>query len=163
MSKWAAAAIYIAIGLALVVAAGYLAGAVAFGLHAPLFISKTGIFGTSIAGGLWLTFLAYLYVLVFALCVLALAMLISTFSDSSLTAAIGALVVIIVLTVLGSFSYFDFLKPYLFTNYSDAWQNLFTRPLDWSPIVKGVITFGVYTVAFTSAAWLRFGRKDVLV
>ena len=163
MSKWGAAVIYIAIGLALVAAGGYLAGGIAFGLHAPLFVSTTGIAGTSIAGGLWLTFLAYLYVLVFALCVLALAMLISTFTDSSLTAAIGALVVVIVLTVLGSFSYFDFLKPYLFTSQADAWQNLFTRPLAWAPIVKGTITFGAYIVAFTSAAWLRFRRKDILV
>jgi ABC-2 type transport system permease protein len=163
MSKWGAAVIYIAIGLALVAAGGYLAGGIAFGLHAPLLISTTGIASTSIAGGLWLTFLAYLYVLLFAMCVLALAMLISTFTDSSLTAAIGALVVVIVLTVLGSFSYFDFLKPYLFTSQADAWQNLFTRPLIWSPVVKGIITFGAYIVVFTSAAWLRFRRKDILV
>jgi ABC-2 type transport system permease protein len=163
MSKWGAAVIYIAVGLAIVAAGGYAAGAIAFGLHDPLLISKTLIASTSIAGGLWLTLLAYLYVLFFAVCVLALAMLISTFTDSSLTAAIGALVVVIVLTVLGSFSYFDFLKPYLFTGYSDGWQDLFTRPLVWATIVKGIITFGAYTTFFTSAAWLRFRRKDILV
>jgi ABC-2 type transport system permease protein len=163
MSKWGAAIIYIAVGLALVAAGGYVAGGIAFGLHAPLLISKAAIVGTSIAGGLWLTFLAYLYVLAFAMCVLALAMLISTFTDSSLTAAIGALVVVIVLTVLGSFSYFDFLKPYLFTSYSDGWQDLFVRPMAWSGIVKGIITFGAYITVFTSAAWIRFRRKDILV
>jgi ABC-2 type transport system permease protein len=163
MSKWGAAVIYLAIGLALVAAGGYLAGAIAFGLHAPLLIAKPLFTSTSIAGGLWLTFLSYLYVLVYAIVVLALAMLISTFTNSSLTAAIGALVVVIVLNVLGAFSYFDFLKPYLFTNYGDAWQNLFTRPLVWGPIVKGIVTFGAYIVAFTTAAWLKFRRKDILV
>ncbi len=61
------------------------------------------------------------------ICVISLAMLFSTFTNSSLTAAIGTLVVVIVMQILGAFSYFDFLKPYLFTSHLDAWQNLFQR------------------------------------
>ena len=67
------------------------------------------------------------------ICVLSLALLFATFTNSSLTAAIGALVVVIVMNILGAFSYFDFLKPYLFTSHIDAWQNLLSQPIDWHP------------------------------
>ncbi len=160
MSKWVTAVVYMAIALGLVAAAAYIAGAIAFGLHAPVLLSGTT---TTIAHGLWLTFLAYLFVLAGVICVLSLATLISTVTSSSLTATIGALVVVIVLNIMGAFSFFDFLKPYLFTSHLDAWQNLFTSPIDWSPIVKGLIAFAITAGALTLGAWYLFRRKDVLV
>jgi len=79
------------------------------------------------------------------------------------TAAIGTLVIFIVMQVLGSFSYFDFLKPYLFTSHLDAWQNLFQGTIDWGPLEKGLLAFFAYIVVSTVAAWYVFRRKDVLV
>ena len=160
LSKWGVAIIYVIIGLVLVAAGGFVAGALAFGLHAPTLLTGQTV---SVTHGLWLTALSYLYVLAGVICVLSLALLFATFTNSSLTAAIGALVVVIVMNILGAFSYFDFLKPYLFTSYGDGWQDLFTRPMVWTTIVKGIITFGAYITFFTSAAWLRFRRKDILV
>ena len=89
--------------------------------------------------------LSYLYVLAGVICVLSLALLFATFTNSSLTAAIAALVVVIVMNILGAFSYFDFLKPYLFTSHIDAWQGLLSQPIDWHPILKGVLVFAIYT------------------
>ena len=82
--------------------------------------------------------------LVGVICVLSLALALATFTNSSLTAAVGALVVFIVMNILGAFSYFDFLKPYLFTSHIDAWQNLFSQPIVWHPIVTGLIAFAIY-------------------
>src|SRR5664280_1738898 len=148
-------------GLLMLVAAGALvAGALAFGLHSPTLLSGQTV---SVAHGLWLTALSYLYVLAGVICVLSLALLFATFTNSSLTAAIGALVVVIVMNILGAFSYFDFLKPYLFTSRVDAWQSLFSQPVEWNPILKGVIVFAIYTVALLVAAWSVFRRKDILV
>ena len=160
LSKWGVAVIYVAIGLAIVAAGAFAAGGLAFGLHAPTLLSGQTV---SVSHGLWLTLLSYLYVLAGVICVLSLALLFATFTNSSLTAAIGALVVVIVMNILGAFSYFDFLKPYLFTSRVDAWQNLFSQPVEWSPILKGVIVFAVYTVALLVAAWYVFRRKDILV
>jgi ABC-2 type transport system permease protein len=160
VSKWGVAIIYVAIGLVLVAADAFVAGALAFGLHAPTLLSGQTV---GVAHGLELTALSYLYVLGGVICVLSLALLFATFTNSSLTAAIGALVVVIVMNILGAFSYFDFLKPYLFTSHVDAWQSLFSQPDEWSPILKGVLAFAIYTVALLIAAWYVFRRKDLLV
>jgi ABC-2 type transport system permease protein len=159
-SKWVVAVIYVAIGMALVAAVGLAAGGIAFGIH-PVVL---GLGGTvSVAHGLWLTLLAYLIILAAAVCVVSLAMFFSTLADSSLTAAVGALVVFIVMQILGGFSLFDSIKPYLFTSHLDAWQNLFSRPIVWHPIATALMTFGVYVAVLTVAAWAVFRRKDVLV
>jgi hypothetical protein len=50
-----------------------------------------------VAHGLGLSALSYLYVLAGVVCVLSLALFFATFTNSSLTAAIGALVVVIVM------------------------------------------------------------------
>jgi len=159
VSKWGVAVIYVVIGLALVAAGALAAGALAFGLHAHLLTGQT----VSTAQGLWLSLLSYLYVLVGVICVLSLALALATFTNSSLTAAIAALVIFIVMNILGAFSYFDFLKPYLFTSHTDAWQNLFSRPIVWHPIITGLIAFAIYIAGLLTVAWYQFRRKDILV
>jgi ABC-2 type transport system permease protein len=159
-SKWGVAVIYVAIGLALVAVGGFVAGALAFGLHAPVLLSGQTV---GIGQGLWLSLLSYLYVFAGVICVLSLALLFATFTNSSLTAAIEALVVVIVMNILGAFSYFDFLKPYLFTSHLDAWQNLLSQPTDWHPIITGLMTFAIYIAGLMAAAWYQFRRKDILV
>jgi len=159
-SKWGVAVIYIAIGLVLVFLGGLAGGSLAFGLHAPVLLSGETV---SVAHGLWLTLLSYLYVFAGVICVLSLALLFATFTNSSLTATIAALVVYIVMNILGAFSYFDFLKPYLFTSHTDAWQNLLSQPIDWHPIWTGMVTFAIYIGALLVAAWYQFRRKDILV
>ena len=148
------------VGLVLVFVGGLIGGGLAFGLHAPLLLSGQTV---SVGHGLWLTLLSYLYVFVAVVCVLSLALLFATFTNSSLTAAIAALVVVIVMGILGAFSYFDFLKPYLFTSHIDAWQGLFSQPIDWHPIWTGLLTFAIYIAALMAAAWYLFRRKDILV
>jgi ABC-2 type transport system permease protein len=148
------------IGLAVVAAGALLAGGLAFGIHAPTLLSGQTV---SVAHGLWLSLLGFLYVLAGVICVLSLALLFATFTNSSLTAAIGALVAVIVMNIVGAFSYFDFLKPYLFTSHVDAWQNLLSQPIDWHPMVTGIIAFAISSAVCMAAAWYVFRRKDILV
>ena len=159
-SKWGIAVIYVVFGLALVFVGGLAAGALAFGLHSQALLSGQT---ASVTHWLGLSLVAYLYVLVGVICVLSLALLFATVTNSSLSAAIGALVVFIVMNVLGAFSYFDFLKPYLFTSHMDAWQSLLSQPISWHPIVTGLITFAIYIAALMAVAWYLFRRKDILV
>ena len=57
----------------------------------------------------------------------------------------------------------NFLEPYLFTSHVDAWPNLLSQPIDWHPMVTGIIAFAIYIAALMAAAWYVFRRKDILV
>lgn len=160
LSKWFTTVLYVFVGLALAALAGYAAGIPFFGT--ARFALLTG--GTvSVAHGLGLTLLSYLYVGIAMVAVASIAMLISAVTDSSLTAAIGTLVIVIVMQIVGALSYFDAIKPYLLTYRFDGWQAFFQGTIDWTTIGKGVLTFAIYAVASLAATWWVFRRKDVLV
>jgi len=160
LSKWFVAVVYVFAGLVLVALSSYAAGIGFFGADRFALLSGGTV---SIAHGLWLTLLAYLYVGLAMVVVVSLAMLLSAVSDSSLTATIGALVVVIVMQIVGALGFFDFLKPYLFTSYFDTWQGLFQQSIGWASLGKGVLAFVVYGALATAGAWYLFRRKDVLV
>jgi hypothetical protein len=83
---------------------------------------------------LWLTFLAYVLQLVSMTAVLSFAILLSTMTNSSLTAAVGSLVIVLVVEILLQFSYFAFLRAYVFTTYFSSGADLFQRPVPWAPL-----------------------------
>jgi ABC-2 type transport system permease protein len=159
LSKWGVAVLYVAIGMALVNIGGLLAGGLVFGVHPLITLSGTTL---SVPHGLWLILLANLLILAGMLCVLSLALLVSAFTNSSLTAAIVAVVVFIVLNILNSLSYFNAIKPYTFTAYSDAFTNFIRDPVYWHPIRQALLVYGITVAALTIAAWLIFRRRDIL-
>lgn len=158
VAKWVVANIYMVIGLAILGIASLIAGGAFFGLH-PLDIASGGSLSAG-ASVLW-TFLGYVYVATGMLAIISLAVLLSTLTESSLTAAAGALVLVIVMLVLGNLSVFEFLKPYLITSHLDAWGNFFERPLDWDPIWKGLVCFGAWGAGTLGLSLWRFSRKDI--
>jgi ABC-2 type transport system permease protein len=158
VAKWVVANIYMAIGLAILGVASLIAGAAFFGLH-PLDIVSGGSMSVG-ASVLW-SLAGYAYVLAGMLAVVSLALLLSTLTESSLTAAAGALVLVIVMLVLGSLSVFDFLKPYLITSHLSAWGSFFERPLDLGSVWKGLACFGAWGAGTLGLALWRFGKKDI--
>lgn len=95
-------------------------------------------------------------------CIVSPAVLLSTLTDSSLTAAVAALALVLVMQVLGQFSYFDFLEPYLFTSHFKDWFNLLRQPIPREPIGKALLSYAAYIVGLTLLAWGVFRRKDIL-
>jgi ABC-2 type transport system permease protein len=158
-SKWGVAILYIAVGMLLVGLGGLVAGWLVFGAHPLTTLSGTTI---GIAAGLGRIVLANLLILAALLCMVSLSLFVSTLTDSSLTAAISAMVVFVVLTILNGFSYFDFMKPYTFTSYDMAFVNLFRDPVYWPPIRHALLVYGVTVAGLLLAAWLIFRRKDIL-
>jgi len=160
LAKWLVANIYMAIGMALLSVASLIIGSAIFGAEPMQLLSG----GTTISVGQGLLRIAasYAFVLVGMAAVVSLATLFSTLANSSLTAVFGALVLVIVMQVLGSFSVFDFLEPYLITSHFDAWQNLLRHPIVWEPMWKGLINFVVWIVGTTGLGYVVFQRKDVL-
>lgn len=159
LTKWAVAVLYALAGAALVAVVALAAGAAAFGLRPLVTLSGTTI-GTSHA--LALIGVAYLLVVAGAVCSLTIALFISTLTNSSLTAAIIAIAVFTVLTILNAFSVFDFLKPYTYSSYRLAFVNLFRYPIYWQPVRQALESYGATVGVALLAAVAVFGRKDVL-
>jgi ABC-2 type transport system permease protein len=160
LSKWLTTVLYVLAGLGIAALAGYAVGIPFFGAGRIALLSGGTV---SVAHGLGLTLLAYLYVGLAMVAVASIAMLISAITDSSLTAAIGTLVLVIVMQIVGQLSYFDSIKPYLFTSHIDGWQAFFQGSIDWTTIWKGVLAFVIYAGVGLVATWRIFKRKDVLM
>jgi ABC-2 type transport system permease protein len=159
LSKWFVANLYVAICVALLGIGSLIAGGAVFGLH-PLGLFTGQHIG--VAHALGLAVASYAFVFVGMMCVVSITVLFSTLTNSSLTAAIGGLVLVIVMLVLGGFSVFDFLQPYLFVHHFMAWTNFLSSPVKWGPVIKAFINFAVWIVGTTGLAYWRFSRKDIL-
>jgi ABC-2 type transport system permease protein len=158
-AKWTVAVLYLLLASIVVGVIAYVAGSIAFD-NRPLLL-PTGLFDTGKI--LWLTTLSYLFVLLGMTCIVSLALLFSTMTNSSLTAAISSLVLVIVLQILISFSYFEWLRPWVFPNYFASWVDLFRDPIPWGDVGQAVACFVAYSLVFTLLAWWRFRRRDILI
>jgi ABC-2 type transport system permease protein len=159
MSKWFVANLYVAICLLILGVAALIAGGSVFGLN-PIALFTGQEVGVWHALGL--TTASYAFVFVGMMCVVSLAVLFSTLTNSSLTAVAGALVLVIVMEALQAFSVFHFLQPYLFTSKFSEWTNFLSSPVQWTPVIKAFINFAVWIVGTTGLAYWRFRRKDIL-
>ncbi len=159
MAKWLIANLYIALGLLILLVGALIAGGSIFGLDRMTLLTGQVI---GIGNGIGLICVAYLFALVAMATVVSLAVTFSTLTNSGLTAVAATLVLVIIMLVLGSFSVFDFLKPYLFTSHFDAWVGFFKSPVEWGPIVDALINFAVWIIGLTTVAYLVFRRKDIL-
>lgn len=159
LAKWTMAMLYLAVGFGLMLAGGMLFGALFFDLKPMVTLSGTTV---GVWHGLGLILLCCLYGLLAMACVVSLALLFSTLTDSSLTALIATIVIYIVVQVLISFSYFDWLAPWVFPHYFLEYVNFFRDPVYWDPILRGVAVFAAWSAGLTVLAYLLFRRKDVL-
>lgn len=116
--------------------------------------------------------LAYLLVMWGTFVIAALAFLFSTLTENTLGPAIGALAIAIgfwtletigsTLELMGTPSpALEQLRPYLFTTYTDVWEEMFSEPIPWAKVVKSAAICGAHTLGFFGLAWLIFQRKDV--
>ena len=159
VTKWSAAMLYLAVGFLLVFVGGLVFGGLFFGLHPMVTLSGTTL---SVAHGLGLMALVFLYGLAAMATMVSLALLFSVITDSSLTALIATVVVYIVINIVIAFSYFAWLKPWVFPNYYLEYVNFFRDPIYWGPIVKGLESFAAWSAIFVVLAYVLFRRKDVL-
>jgi ABC-2 type transport system permease protein len=107
------------------------------------------------------TGLAIGYVVVSMLGVAAIALFLSTLTDSALSAALGAMAFLIASTLLLTLDAAAALQPYLPTRYWLAFVDLFRDPILWRDVVRGVLQQGSYVVVFLGAAWANFATKDI--
>jgi ABC-2 type transport system permease protein len=154
--------------IAFVVVATLVVAVVAY-IEGRLFLGNapaTGVVsvsGTTLSSGQMLerTLLAFGYVVLAMLGVAAIALLLSTMTDSAVAAALGTIGFLIASTVLLGLDAADSLRPYLLTRYWLAFVDIFRDPIRWTDVVHGVLAQLAYLVVFAGAAWANFATRDI--
>jgi ABC-2 type transport system permease protein len=171
-AKLVAVVAYVLAAVVLVAATAYITGILLFGSK-PVAASPGGLTGsnlaaTSLSGSgltpaeLLLRILgAVAFISVSMLGVAAIALFLSTVTDSSLGAALGALGALITSQVLITLNSASAIAPYLPTRYWLAWIDFFREPILWRNIDRGLGVQGVYVAIFLAAAWAHFATKDI--
>src|SRR5436305_1401307 len=106
-------------------------------------------------------FLAVAFITVSMLGVAAIALFLSTLTNSSLGAGFGALAVLITSDVLITLDAASSVQPYLPTRYWLAWIDFFRDPVFWRDIDRGLGLQAVYVGVLLLAAWANFMTRDV--
>ena len=103
---------------------------------------------------------AYLFVLL--LQVAGLAFWLGTRTDAPLAAVGGAVLVVIVSSILGQIEALGEWRNAFPMHYNRAWLELLNASVDWTPIRRGVLWSLGYAVLFVALAYRSFRRKDIL-
>jgi ABC-2 type transport system permease protein len=104
---------------------------------------------------------AIAFITVSMLGVAAIALVLSTLTDSALGSALGALAALVASEVLVALNAATVVQPYLPTRYWLAWIDFFRQPVFWRDIQRGFGIQAVYVVVFLAAAWANFSTKDI--
>jgi ABC-2 type transport system permease protein len=123
----------------------------------------TGLSGSSLTKEqlAWRTVMVILYIAWSMLGVAAVALFLSTVTDSGLGAALGALAVLVMSQVLVTLDAASSIKAYLPTRYWLAWVDFFRDPILWRDIERGLVVQGVYVVVLLAMAWANFMTRDI--
>ena len=153
---------FVLLSVVVVAAVGYVVGRLLLG-GGDANTLVTGISGAGLSSTQIVerTLMSVVYVSLSMLGVAALALLLSTVTDSPLGAALGALAFLIASTLLLTLDAAAALQPFLPTRYWLSFVDLFRTPILWRDIVRGVALQGVYVLVFLGAAWANFTTKDI--
>jgi ABC-2 type transport system permease protein len=162
VAKLLALVLFVLVAVSAVVGTGYLVGVSLFEAQpgAAAFTSVSGVPMSRTELALRIT-AAMLYVGVSMLGVGAIALFLSTMTDSPLAATLGALAAMVTSQVLVTLDAAGAVRPYLPTRYWLAWIDFFRDPIAWRDIERGIGIQAVYLAVFLAAAWANFATKDV--
>jgi ABC-2 type transport system permease protein len=171
-AKLVAVVVYVLTAVILVAVTSYITGILLFGSQpvaaSPSGLTASNLAATSLSGSglspaeLLLRILgAVAFISVSMLGVGAIALFLSTITDSSLGAALGALAALITSQVLVTLNSASAIAPYLPTRYWLAWIDFFRDPILWRNIDRGLAVQAIYVAVFLAAAWAHFATKDV--
>jgi ABC-2 type transport system permease protein len=162
VAKLAAVFVFVVAAVVLVAGTGLLVGRALLG-HQPLSAAVISVSGSALTPGQLAgrTLLAIGYVAFSMLAVAAMALFLSTLSDSPLSATLGALAFLIGSSLLLTLDAASALQPYLPTRYWLSFIDLFRNPILWRNIVRGIGLQAVYVFVLLTAAWANFMSKDV--
>ncbi|MEI5102226.1 ABC transporter permease [Streptomyces sp. PmtG] len=143
----------------LVVAASALAvGALLFPLGEVTTISGTRI---GFGDGLLRALLIALVVAASLIGVAALGLFVSTLTSSGIAAMATTVGLLITVQIVDQIPQLHAIHPYLFPHYWLSFADLMRDPVYWDDLVRNLGLQALYAGVFGSAAWARFGAKDI--
>lgn len=164
LSKFWATTVYTLMLLTFMAVMGLLGSVAIFGIS-DLMVQKSDMFVLLDRDDvLWRYFAAYGFAALSMITVASIAFLLSVFADNSIGPIIGAMSVVIVMTILTTMDIpiFNMMKPYLFTNHMLNWKGFFDNPVDLREVLKSASILLLHIVLFVSLAVYFFRKKDVL-
>jgi ABC-2 type transport system permease protein len=164
VAKLVAVFAFVIVAVVIVAGTGYLVGSLLLG-HEPVTAttSISSVSGTTLSAAQIAirTVITIGYVALSMIGVAAMALFLSTLTDSPLSASLGALAFLIGSSLLLTLDAAHSLQPYLPTRYWLSFVDLFRDPIHWYNVERGVGIQLVYVVVLLGAAWANFMTKDV--
>ncbi len=102
------------------------------------------------------------YLAVSMLFVASLAFFLGVHTDAPLGAVGGAVMLVIISTILDQVEDLGPVREILPTHYIGAWVDAFNDPVVWQDMGRGAILSIAYAAVLLALAWRKFLRKDVL-
>jgi ABC-2 type transport system permease protein len=133
-------------------------GAILFPIGPVTLLSGTTI---SLASGLLRVLFVTLYVAAAMAALGAIGLAISTLTEHAIGAIAAIAILVVTSEVLDNVPQLAAVGPYLPTHWWLSFDSILRAPVDTSTLLKGLLSFGVYTVLFCSFAWARFTSVDV--
>jgi len=167
VAKLIALIAYVLLAVVAVVVTSYAMGVAMFGSEPANAIAGseliTSVSGTGLSTAQVILRICYsmLYIGVSMLGVGAIALFLSTLTDSPLAAALGSLAALVTSQVLVTLDAAASVHPYLLTRYWLSWVDFFRDPILWRDIERGLAIQGVYVLVLLAAAWANFATRDV--
>jgi ABC-2 type transport system permease protein len=158
VTKLAGLVVFAAAATVLVAGVGAGIGLALFG-GGPL----TTLSGTQLAfgAGVWRLVLVCGYLTGCLAALAAVGLFVSTLTEQPIGATIATVGLAVTSQILDSIPQLHAIQPYLLTHNWFGFGDLLRDPMATNTISKGLISAAVYLVVFGTAAWARFGGKDV--
>ncbi|RVX40254.1 ABC-2 type transport system permease protein [Nonomuraea polychroma] len=156
--KYLNAVVFAYAATAVVALSALLTGLILFPGGSVTLLSGTTI---SMADGLLRILIAAGYVGAGMAALAAVAVALSTFTEVSIGAIAGTMVLVIVCQVLRAVPDLAPIAPYLLPTRFTDFDAVLRSPIDTAVLRDGLLAFGAYIVLFGSIAWARFSGKDI--
>jgi ABC-2 type transport system permease protein len=157
-TKLASIVVWCIIGPVIVAVAGVIAGLSLFPHGSVVLLSGTE---TSQTSALWRLLLAVGYCALMMIVIGAIGLFVSTLTEVPIAAMASALALTITSEVLQAVPQLSSIHPWLFSDYWLDFADFLRDPVSYQQVTKGALVSLGYIVVFLSAAWARFGVKDV--
>lgn len=157
-TKYAALLVGCVVAPLTVALAGLLSGWLIFGIRPIQTLSGTEL---SVGDGLLRLLLLVGYLALCLASLAALGLFISTLTEQPIAATLATAGVVMLSWILSAIPQLDWLHPWLIVTHWNAGTDLLRTPIYWEGTQSGIWLALGYLLVFLTAAWARFGSKDI--